>query len=1159
MKIPNKSKHSRWHYVAAYAVGVSALLAQTAPVNSPSSGDPDLNDVIVLSPFEVNADEDQGYLATSTLAGSRLNMPLRDVGAAISAVTKEFLQDTNATNLNELLIYTVNTESAGLDGNALGAAVASNGYPDETLSRRNPESANRVRALAPADRARGYFTTVTPSDTYNIDRVDIARGANALLFGLGSPAGVINNTLISARTDKNFGEATLGAGSEGSYRGTLDYNHVLIDDRLAIRMALLNDRREYRQRPAFEDDKRVFLTAKANLFESEAARITLNASYEKGEIDAIRPRRTGPGDRANVWLYGGSLGYFPNEGRGPRFPENFLDPSHPRYVAPNPRYNGRIDPSQLDIPADFFDRGRDWHHYANSFRHMALVFEQDGSVPGVAGYDGFQTERQSGWVNNTGVANGHVRETLAFMTMWYINQFSSQTTQVSSFPLEVYDYTRSLIGGESEIADSEFDALDVSIQGNFFNNMAGLELAYASSEFTDQFSSPIAGAGGFHIAVDPNVQLTDGTPNPNFGRLFSTATTDVLDGRDKQESVRLTGYLAFDARKKWDNWLGKLVGYQRLSGLYSTYEREEDSLASNLAWAGEAGALAVDRVNADHQERGLRQLIYYGPSIAGAAPNGFTVQPQLEWNVPQDGDTYSIRTWDRAQQNWVTRDFAVQRVYNNGTEIGALDVESQAIVLQSNWLTDSLVTIAGWRKDTADSFSSRNPLPPGTVVDESNNGLVDIPYDMSVAVDELTRNPGQSVSGDIWSYSAVAHLSDWIWTPWDLQVSAHFSQSENFQTLAGDVNFFGEFLPPPGGESKDWGLTIATQDNRASLRINFYESDITNARTGAVSSGIVNGVYVMDFQTIQQWYDGIDTGWVTQDDIEWFAQGIPQSVKDLVNFQLSTTPSGKTVATYVNPTVRDTEDLAGSGAEVEFTVNPTRNWRIHANVAQTKAKSSNIAPSLRRYVELRTPVWGDRRTGITSRTSEKPRSPANLVDFNDTSNPNYPNPAEFTDITSLAALGRAYTHIDRIDFLEGADSDRIREWRFNLVTNYQFTEGRFKGVGIGGAYRWEDEAIVSYANKSVVIDPGTPFETTVTVPDFDNPHISPAESNVDAWVSYRRKIFSDKIDWRLQLNVKNITADGNGLLPITFTPTGTPTAFMTTPTRTWWLSSSFRF
>ena len=89
---------SKWTTLSSLLVVcvTSQLPAQT------TDDDASAEDVYELSPFEVNTSESMGYLATSSLAGSRLKTELRDVSAAISVVTPEFLSDTGATNLEDL-------------------------------------------------------------------------------------------------------------------------------------------------------------------------------------------------------------------------------------------------------------------------------------------------------------------------------------------------------------------------------------------------------------------------------------------------------------------------------------------------------------------------------------------------------------------------------------------------------------------------------------------------------------------------------------------------------------------------------------------------------------------------------------------------------------------------------------------------------------------------------------------------------------------------------------------------------------------------------------------------------------------------------------------------------------------------------------------------
>ena len=78
------------------------------------------DEVFELSPFNVDESTDIGYSATSTLAGTRLNSSLRDIGASISIVNKEFLEDTASTNIADVLLFTPNTEVSGPAGNFSG-------------------------------------------------------------------------------------------------------------------------------------------------------------------------------------------------------------------------------------------------------------------------------------------------------------------------------------------------------------------------------------------------------------------------------------------------------------------------------------------------------------------------------------------------------------------------------------------------------------------------------------------------------------------------------------------------------------------------------------------------------------------------------------------------------------------------------------------------------------------------------------------------------------------------------------------------------------------------------------------------------------------------------------------------------------------------------
>lgn len=104
---------------AAAAAGLVALplAAQTAAPATPPAP------AVTLSPFEVTAGQDTGYAGQDTLSGSRLRTNLRDIAAAISPMTAEFLRDIAATSIEGAMEYGVGTRMETDDARAAGPEI----------------------------------------------------------------------------------------------------------------------------------------------------------------------------------------------------------------------------------------------------------------------------------------------------------------------------------------------------------------------------------------------------------------------------------------------------------------------------------------------------------------------------------------------------------------------------------------------------------------------------------------------------------------------------------------------------------------------------------------------------------------------------------------------------------------------------------------------------------------------------------------------------------------------------------------------------------------------------------------------------------------------------------------------------------------------------
>ncbi|MBL9209011.1 MAG: TonB-dependent receptor, partial [Opitutaceae bacterium] len=160
--------------LAAISTALAASLplpAQTSPAaTTPRPAEKSGTDAaVVLSPFTVQSERDTGYQASSTLAGSRLNTPIKDIGASISVYNKAFLEDIGATNANELLIYATGMEAAGPGGNfsnGAGNNITETNVVGDSV-RNAPQGGTRARGLAGPTYTRGFFVSEVAIDGYN--------------------------------------------------------------------------------------------------------------------------------------------------------------------------------------------------------------------------------------------------------------------------------------------------------------------------------------------------------------------------------------------------------------------------------------------------------------------------------------------------------------------------------------------------------------------------------------------------------------------------------------------------------------------------------------------------------------------------------------------------------------------------------------------------------------------------------------------------------------------------------------------------------------------------------------------------------------------------------------------------------------------------------
>ncbi len=1089
---------------------LASLLVLGAPVWAQDSDDGEEN-VYELSPFSVSAEDQTGYRANNTLAGTRISSPLKDIANSVQVVTEEFLDDTGANDLNELLIYTTSTEASGVNGNASFGELNS-GTERGERARREPQLNTRVRGLALADLARDYFLSDVAFDSYNAKTVTINRGPNASLFGLGSPGGIINQTMDRAETNRSFGEVNFKFDEFDTWRASLNYNHVVLEDKLAVRVAYLDSNRRYEQENSKYDEERYFSALTWRPLENTAIR----ANYEIGEGFGNRPKLRPPTDMVTPWFDNGKPAYnmLTNEW--------FIDGE----LVTDPTYALELTRSSTALGT----QGAGQPH---------IIFDDPNSPdPGNLGYDYIQ----AGLNRN---AAGRVEDSQyprslgnRFMRMFHRPRslFARDPDYIVGARPDIPAHHRSfyvdpqitdldiinirknnLSGPGSDFHKQDFEVYSFRAEQTFLDNNVGIELAYQSQKWESDLAEAQTASSASNISVDVNLVLPDGSPNPNFGRPFIGGRGYAQARIREREAAQAIAFAKYDFADKNDDWL-KHLGRHTLTTVFQQQDNEEtapnrqnarasSSYNTSIAFGGPGLDQAIEFANSPRINGRARMttIQYLGPSMVGvndirdAGIQGVTATQlpvnsdnALRWN-PFNGQ------FERGDVEIFTARENPQEVWTWGNPLNADEIDSLSAVLQSNFLNDNIVTTVSWRSDSVQTFNAAQATDPAT-------GLT-LPGDIP------RGEPFFDETVDQTTFGVVGHAPD-SWLPDGIGLSAHYVDSSNFAAGTAGRTLLNEPAPLQEGATKEYGFSFSALDNKLYLRANFFETTQD---------------WVKITGTLPNFYNDLARVLANNEQSVLEAAGFNPFDGSLFPAEILT--AGNFRADDPNVPWHETDwradNIAGTstnyyqfvsteGAEFELTYSPTQNWRVALNASQTEVIVNSMMP-------ISAPV-------LTDFANEVMLDPV-FGNFFINENPEPNEDGSFDNDDLLRS--RADNLVNAIAVKkapEGGPLQEIREWRWNLVTNYTFNEDSFlSGFGVGTGIRWQDEAAIGSGLRDI--------DVATAVPDYDNLYFGPSETNIDAWVTYNTQVYND-MDLRLQLRVRNLNQGSGEFIPIKANPDG---------------------
>lgn len=260
--------------VSAVSATLGMSMAATA---AETSEEMTLREVTVTAPAVSDTEPVKGYNAKKSVAATRTDTALIDTPQSITVVTQELLEDQSVQSMSDAVRYVPGVTASQGEGNrdALnfrGAGVSTGDFYLDGIR----------------DDVQTY------RDFYNVDRIEVLKGPNGMIFGRGASGGAIN------RVSKEAGwspvrELTLSYGAYDHKRASIDIGDA-INEVAAFRLnAVVEDSESYRDGVEVQ---RHGINPTFTIRPGDRTKIVLGAEYFKDEHigDRGMPSVNGPGN-----------------------------------------------------------------------------------------------------------------------------------------------------------------------------------------------------------------------------------------------------------------------------------------------------------------------------------------------------------------------------------------------------------------------------------------------------------------------------------------------------------------------------------------------------------------------------------------------------------------------------------------------------------------------------------------------------------------------------------------------------------------------------------------------------------------------------------------------------------------------------------------------
>lgn len=181
-------------------------------------------------PFDDEVIATGTYLSIDKINAVKTPTPIIDIPQSLTIITAETIRDQSFQSIGDITRY-----SPGVN------ISQGEGHRDAIIIRGNQTTADFFQ-----DGVRDDVQYYRP--LYNLQQVEILRGANALLFGRGGVGGIVNRVTKTADSTDSFTTLDASIDTFGAAYGAVDYNQPL-SDRVGLRVngfvESLNNHRDF--------------------------------------------------------------------------------------------------------------------------------------------------------------------------------------------------------------------------------------------------------------------------------------------------------------------------------------------------------------------------------------------------------------------------------------------------------------------------------------------------------------------------------------------------------------------------------------------------------------------------------------------------------------------------------------------------------------------------------------------------------------------------------------------------------------------------------------------------------------------------------------------------------------------------------------------------